>query len=80
VPRARAGTAAGMVPPYDGAMISIAMLGGGRDAAAYYLDRGAGCEADYYLEPEESAGWWCGHGVEALGLMGDLDAAGQETN
>ena len=75
---ARVGTFVGTPPAYDGAVISIAMLRGGRDAAGYYLDRQAGCEADYYLDRSESAGRWCGRGAEALGLTGELDEAGRE--
>lgn len=53
-------------------MITIAMLGGGRGAAAYYLDRAAGCAAEYYTGVAEAAGRWCGDGAAALGLSGSL--------
>ena len=45
------------------------MLGGGRDAAAYYLRRDADCPpVGYYLDGAERAGRWLGAGPAALGL------------
>jgi conjugative relaxase-like TrwC/TraI family protein len=60
------------------AVISVAMLGGGAGAAAYYLERAAECElADYYTGEQEQPGRWCGRGPAALGLDGAVtgDAA-----
>lgn len=57
-------------------VISIKELSGAT-AADYYLERDAGCEASYYLDPAESAGRWIGAGAAALGLTGLLDEAGQ---
>ncbi|GAC1610696.1 MAG: hypothetical protein NVS3B26_18950 [Mycobacteriales bacterium] len=57
-------------------MISIAMLGAGRDPARYYLTRQAGCPLDYYLGRGESAGRWVGAGAQALGRTGELTEAG----
>lgn len=57
-------------------MISIKALSGNK-AADYYLERDAGCEADYYLDPQEAAGRWMGGGARALGLVGPLDEAGE---
>jgi conjugative relaxase-like TrwC/TraI family protein len=68
------------------AVISVAMLGGGGDAAAYYLDRGADCEemARYYTSDAavaersgadlevEPAGRWCGQGTAGLDLSGPI--------
>lgn len=50
------------------AVISVAMLGAGRDAAAYYLQREADCPAGYYLSPAERDGRWLGAGPAALDL------------
>src|SRR2546430_2483877 len=41
------------------------MLGGGAAAAGYYLERAAGCRADYYLDRAESAGRWVRAGLDA---------------
>ena len=57
-------------------MISIKALSGNK-AADYYLERDAGCEADYYLDPQEAVGRWMGGGARALGLVGPLDEAGE---
>jgi conjugative relaxase-like TrwC/TraI family protein len=57
-------------------VISIKALSGNK-AADYYLERDAGCEADYYLDPQEAAGRWVGGGARALGLVGALDEAGE---
>lgn len=57
-------------------MISIKGLSGSQ-AADYYLERDAGCEADYYLDPQEAAGRWAGGGTRALGLVGPLDEPGE---
>lgn len=54
-------------------MISIAMLGCGNAAAAYYLDRSADCAVAYYTGDREAPGHWCGHGAAALGLVGEID-------
>lgn len=54
------------------AMISIAMLAGGADAAGYYLERQAGCPADYYTDERETAGRWIGRGAQALDLSGQV--------
>ncbi len=51
------------------AVISVAMLGAGRDAARYYLAREAGCRADYYLNSTEAVGRRCGAGLTRLGLQ-----------
>lgn len=58
-------------------MITVTPLSGA-NAGEYYLDRAAGCEADYYLNPEEAAGRWAGGGADALGLTGALDEPGEE--
>jgi len=60
-------------------VISVAMLGGGGDAAAYYLDRAAECDGDlarYYAGEQEQAGRWCGRGAGALGLSGPVEGDG----
>lgn len=56
-------------------MISVQPLSG-RAAAEYYLDRDAGCEADYYLDWGEDAGRWLGRGAAVLELEGPLGADG----
>ena len=56
------------------------MLGGGGDAAAYYLDRAAECDGDlarYYAGEQEQAGRWCGRGAGALGLSGPVEGDGR---
>src|SRR5689334_5104022 len=53
-------------------VISIAMLSGGEQAAAYYLDRDADCGARYYTDTRLDAGYWCGQGAAALGLTGPV--------
>jgi conjugative relaxase-like TrwC/TraI family protein len=58
-------------------VISIKALSGST-AGDYYLERDAGCEAHYYLEPHEAAGRWIGGGARAVGLTGPLDDAGEE--
>jgi conjugative relaxase-like TrwC/TraI family protein len=65
-------------------VISVAALAGGGGAAAYYLDREAGCdhehsrdELGYYLHEQEPAGRWLGHGAAALGLSGALGPDGE---
>ena len=55
-----------------GAVISIGMLTGGTAAAVYYLDRSAGCAAEYYTGAREAAGRWCGAGAAALELTGPV--------
>lgn len=59
------------------AVISIGMLGSGKGAAEYYLSREAGCELDYYTGLGERPGRWVGPAAQALGLDGELDAAGK---
>jgi conjugative relaxase-like TrwC/TraI family protein len=59
-------------------VISIAMLAAGSDPAGYYLDRQAGCAADYYTGAGERAGVWLGSGAAAVGLAGQLDTAGEQ--
>ncbi|HVA60943.1 MAG TPA: MobF family relaxase [Mycobacteriales bacterium] len=59
-------------------MISIGRLGAGRSAADYYLRRQAGCPADYYTGEGERRGVWIGAGARGLGLVGELDEAGEE--
>lgn len=59
-------------------MISIGLLGSGRTAADYYLSRQAGCALEYYTGVGERPGRWLGRGAQALGLVGELDGAGQE--
>lgn len=56
-------------------VISVRALSGAA-AADYYLQRDAGCEADYYLDPAETVGRWTGHGTAALDLVGPLGEAG----
>jgi conjugative relaxase-like TrwC/TraI family protein len=56
-------------------VISVRALSGAA-AADYYLQRDAGCEADYYLDPAEAVGRWTGHGAEALEFVGPLSEAG----
>ncbi len=58
-------------------MISIGRISAA-DAAAYYLDRQAGCELDYYTGAGESRGRWLGDGAAALGLNGRLDESGEQ--
>jgi hypothetical protein len=58
-------------------VISVKALSGAT-AGDYYLQRHAGCEAHYYLEPHESAGRWMGTGARAVDLTGPLDEAGEE--
>ncbi len=61
-------------------MISVAMLGGGADAASYYLDRAAECKGDlarYYAGEREQPGRWCGRGAGALGLGGPVEGDGR---
>src|SRR4051812_12778036 len=48
------------------------MLGGGRDAAKYYLERQADCAAAYYAGDRELPGRWVGGGAAALALAGQL--------
>jgi conjugative relaxase-like TrwC/TraI family protein len=54
-------------------MLSIGKLAPGAAAGDYYLERAAGCPAEYYLGRREAAGVWLGSGAEALGLHGRLD-------
>lgn len=56
-------------------VISVRALTGAA-VADYYLQRDAGCEADYYLDRAEAAGRWTGRGADALGLAGPLDEPG----
>ena len=58
-------------------VLSIGKLGSGGQAVDYYLKRQAGCDLDYYTGDGERAGAWCGSGSSALGLAGELDAAGE---
>lgn len=58
-------------------MLTIARLGGGGRSADYYLDRRAGCEADYYTGDAQRPGRWVGAGAAAAGLSGRLDAGGE---
>src|SRR5947209_6832466 len=58
-------------------VISVQPLSGSA-AAEYYLDRDAGCEADYYLDRAEESGRWIGRGAAALGLDGQLGAEGEK--
>jgi conjugative relaxase-like TrwC/TraI family protein len=58
-------------------VISVQPLSGG-SAAAYYLERDAGCEAAYYLHRDEDAGRWIGRGGAALDLDGPLGAVGEQ--
>jgi hypothetical protein len=58
-------------------VISIGKLGAGRSAAEYYLSREAGCELEYYTGAGERPGRWLGPAARALGLTGELDAAGR---
>ena len=59
-------------------MISLAVLGRGSAAAAYYLRQQAGCAADYYLGHGEQRGRWLGPGADALALIGEFDAGREE--
>src|SRR5947208_6644511 len=52
-------------------VISVQPLSGSA-AAEYYLDRDAGCEADYYLDRAEDAGQWIGRCAAELGLEAQL--------
>jgi conjugative relaxase-like TrwC/TraI family protein len=55
------------------AVMSVAMLGGGADRAAYYLERSAACHpVGYYLDEVEPPGRWLGHGALVLGLDGPV--------
>ena len=61
------------------AVISVAMLGGGRDAAAYYLRRDADCpQGSYYLHGADREGRWLGCGPAALGLDGPVTGISAE--
>jgi conjugative relaxase-like TrwC/TraI family protein len=60
-------------------VLSVQPLAGGAGAAAYYLHREAGCAHEhahggvgYYLNRQDPAGRWLGHGAAALGLTGAL--------
>lgn len=65
-------------------MLTIARLGGGGQAADYYLDRAAECEepehghdpSEYYMADPETTGRWIGGGASAAGLVGALGADG----
>ena len=69
-------------------VLTIARLGAGGRSADYYLDRRAGCEeererrsgadVDYYAGDDATPGRWLGGGAEAVGLVGGLDAAGEQ--
>lgn len=70
--------------PMGAVVISVAPLAGGGGAAAYYLEREAGCEHDhpgdgvgYYVNAHEPAGCWLGGGAAALGLTGPLGPGGE---
>jgi conjugative relaxase-like TrwC/TraI family protein len=77
-------TAPGYLLPVGAAVISVAPLAGGGGAAAYYLQRDAGCEHEhtrdalgYYVNTHEPAGHWLGSGAAALGLTGPLGPDGE---
>ena len=62
-------------------MLSVQPLAGGGGAAAYYLQREAGCEREqllerdglgYYVNEHNRPGRWLGRGAAALGLAGPL--------
>ena len=56
------------------------MLGGGADAAGYYLERSAECDGDlarYYVGEQERSGRWCGGGAGPLGLGGPVEGDGR---
>jgi hypothetical protein len=53
-------------------VVSIGRLGSGPATADYYLERQAGCEADYYTGPTQRRGRWLGDGARAVGLTGEL--------
>jgi conjugative relaxase-like TrwC/TraI family protein len=78
-PHARANNELPTRPAGRPAVISLAVLGQGGAAAAYYLRRQAGCAADYYLGQGEQRGRWIGPGADALGLTGGFDAEREET-
>jgi TrwC relaxase len=59
-------------------VVSIGRLASGRATADYYLDRQAGCQADYRTGPSERRGRWLGDGARAVGLTGPLDPAGED--
>jgi hypothetical protein len=59
-------------------VVSIGRLGSSPATADYYLNRQAGCEADYYTGPTQRRGRWLGDGARAVGLTGPLDAAGED--
>ena len=59
-------------------VVSIGRLGSSPATADYYLERQAGCEADYYTSPAQRRGRWLGDGAQALGLSGTLDQAGED--
>jgi conjugative relaxase-like TrwC/TraI family protein len=58
-------------------MLSIGLVASARAAATYFLGNAPGCQADYYLHPAGHSARWIGSGAAALGLRGDLDAAGE---
>jgi len=60
-------------------VISIGRLGNATAAADYYLQRQAGCQADYYTGIGERRGAWLGRGATALGLVGELTSRDDET-
>ena len=66
-------------------MLSVQPLAGGGGAAAYYLQREAGCERQhllerdaigYYVNEHNPPGRWLGRGAAALGLTGPLTPDG----
>jgi hypothetical protein len=59
-------------------VVSLGRLGSGPATADYYLERHAGCEADYYTGPTQQRGRWLGGGAQALGLTGELDHSGED--
>ena len=58
-------------------VVSIGRLGSSPATADYYLERQAGCEADYYTGPTQRRGRWLGDGAQAVGLTGELDMTGE---
>jgi conjugative relaxase-like TrwC/TraI family protein len=59
-------------------VVSIGRLGSSPATADYYLERQAGCEADYYTAATQGRGRWLGDGARALGLTGRIDPAGED--
>jgi hypothetical protein len=59
-------------------MLSIGLVTSASAAARYFLGDAPGCQAGYYLRPDDHVGRWIGGGAIALGLSGGIDARGED--